>query len=353
MFNIMVKNSFQKILVTGAAGFVGFHTILKLLNSDFHILGIDNLNDYYSTRLKNDRLVQIKKVIAEQKTKSTFDFHRCDLNDEKFTQIWEEFQPEIVLHFAAQAGVRYSLESPETYVDSNILGFFKVLKCAQRWQPKHLLYATSSSVYGNSTDVPFSTDAKADLPISIYAATKRSNELFAATYSHLFHIPLTGLRFFTVYGSYGRPDMAYFKFTEAILQGKPITVYDYENQFRDFTHVSDIVESIQRLISIIPNRNDAFVQPGTRHRILNIGASSPTPLKNLVMNLEVLLKKKAVLLHEPAQPGDVSVTFADVKPLEELTNYRPKTNLTQGLTEFTDWYINQYINQCMNQYKNQ
>ncbi len=327
----------KKILVTGAAGFIGYHVCRQLLGTDCQILGIDNLNSYYSLELKKSRLQELEKI-QKMPSEGRFQFEVCDLNEEKFQTLWQEFQPQIILHFAAQAGVRYSFEAPEKYLTSNVSGFFQVLECSKKWKPEHLIYATSSSVYGNSTPAPFSVEAKADQPISIYAATKRSNELFASAYSHLFEIPMTGLRFFTVYGSYGRPDMAYFKFTESILKGNPLTVFNYENQQRDFTHVFDIVESIKRLIPLTPKKTDREVQSGTQHRLLNIGASSPTPLREFVETLESLLGKKAVLKHAPAQPGDVDRTYADVSSLEKLTQYRPRITLREGLQEFSEWY---------------
>lgn len=314
-----IKN--QKILITGAAGFVGFHLARRCLELGAHTLGTDNLNDYYSVQLKKDRIKTLEHP--------NFEFVTCDLNDPLFVQSWQKFRPDLVYHLAAQAGVRYSLTHPEKYIHSNLNGFFQVLDCAKKIGTGNLFYASSSSVYGDSTPVPFSVQARADQPISIYAATKRSNELMAYSYHHLFKLPLTGLRFFTVYGSWGRPDMAYFSFTKDIVEEKPITLFNPERQRRDFTHVSDVVESLVRL---------AESGPAVEHRLLNIGASQPTSLMDFVKTLEQVIGKKAILKTDTAQAGDVSETYADVSELEKIIRYKPIVSLKEGLIEFYSWY---------------
>ncbi|EEV38229.2 hypothetical protein ECBG_00498 [Enterococcus casseliflavus EC20] len=333
----------MKILITGAAGFIGFHLAKKLLNKGFDIDGIDNLNDYYDIRLKNSRL----KILRDY---DNFYFHKIDLkNKEKVEDYFEKNRPEIVINLAAQAGVRYSIENPYAYIDSNIVGFLNVLEGCRKYPVSHLLYASSSSVYGGNTTVPFSTNHNVDHPVSLYAATKKSNELMAHTYSHLFGIPTTGLRFFTVYGPYGRPDMAYFSFTKDILEDKEIKVFNHGKMERDFTYIDDIVEGIDKLISKVPqpleewsdNKNtlDTSFAP---YKIYNLGNNNPVPLMRFIKALEKSLGKEAKKKYLEMQPGDVYKTYADISDLENEIGFKPVTSIENGLDRFVEWYKNYY-----------
>jgi len=322
----------NRVLITGAAGFIGFHLCQKLLNSGQSILGIDNLNSYYDPLLKRGRLRLLEKH-------PKFHFNKVDLCDSALEKIILDFNPQVIIHLAAQAGVRYSLENPEAYVQSNVMGTLKLLEVSRHLSVKHFIYASSSSVYGANKSIPFQEADRVDQPMSLYAVTKRTNELTAQVYSQLYNLPLTGLRFFTVYGSWGRPDMAYFSFTKKILNGDPISLYNNGNLKRDFTHVSDIVESIARLIPKPPVEvNDL----GARHQILNIGAHQPVPLLEFIETIEQLLDKKAVKEYLPMQKGDVFETYADVSKLEQITGYKPQVSLKNGLKEFMDWYLSYY-----------
>ncbi|WHZ02463.1 NAD-dependent epimerase [Neobacillus sp. YX16] len=326
----------MNILVTGAAGFIGFHLSKRLLAEDYHVIGVDNLNEYYDVRLKKERLRQLQD-------NKKFTFYKVDLADsESLNQIFESYSIPIVINLAAQAGVRYSLTHPHSYVHSNLVGFVNILEACRHYQVEHLLYASSSSVYGANTKTPFSTQDSVDHPVSIYAATKKSNELMAHTYSHLFNIPTTGLRFFTVYGPWGRPDMAYYSFTKDIIEGNTIQVYNNGDMLRDFTFIDDIVEGIVKLFDHPPipdsNRN---LDPSTSHapyKIYNIGNNSPVRLMNFIYTLEKLIGKKANIEFLPMQPGDVKETYADITDLQKAAGFSPATPLEIGLDHFVDWY---------------
>ncbi|MBU3679282.1 MAG: NAD-dependent epimerase [Candidatus Kapabacteria bacterium] len=317
------------VLITGMAGFIGFHLARRLVRQGARVVGLDNLNDYYDPSLKHARLAELGSSVT---------FYRADLADKSAVDaVFAAHDFDVVIHLAAQAGVRYSIENPEAYIQSNLVGTFTILEACRHKPPTHLIYASSSSVYGNSDDVPFRTDAAADAPVSLYAATKRSNELMAYCYSHLYGVPSTGLRFFTVYGPWGRPDMAYFSFTRDILAGRPITVYNDGEMSRDFTYVDDIVEGIVRLIDKPP-----VEQKGARHRILNIGNNSPVNLMDFVRVLERTLGTPAVITHAPMQPGDVVSTWADSSELWELTGFTPSTSVEAGVMAFAEWYRTYY-----------
>ncbi len=321
----------MNILITGAAGFIGFFLVRAVLGKGNQVVGIDNLNDYYDVSLKKARLEQLTALDG-------FTFVEMDISDRRAVKsIFEKNHFDAVVNLAAQAGVRYSLENPDAYIDSNLTGFANILEGCRHNKPAHLVYASSSSVYGANRKMPFSTGDNVDYPVSLYAATKKSNELMAHAYSHLYGIPVTGLRFFTVYGPWGRPDMAYFKFARAILEGSPIDVYNYGKMKRDFTYIDDIVEGIIQIMDKIP---DAGVQPETSapYRLLNIGNNMPVELGDFIETLEGLLKKKAVKNMLPMQPGDVPATYADISDLTALTGFRPQTSLKKGLGEFVKWY---------------
>jgi UDP-glucuronate 4-epimerase len=334
----------MKILITGAAGFIGYHLSKKLLDDSYQIIGIDNLNDYYDTSLKQSRLEILGKY-------NNFNFHKVDLKDKTAVdKIFETYQPTHVINLAAQAGVRYSIENPYAYVDSNLIGFMNILEACRNYPVEHLLYASSSSVYGGNKVAPFSTNHNVDHPVSLYAATKKSNELMAHTYSHLYGIPTTGLRFFTVYGPYGRPDMAYFSFTKDILAGKPIKVFNHGKMERDFTYIDDIVEGIVKLIDKLPSSNkewneskDDFSTSFAPYKIYNIGNNNPVQLMRFINALESALGKEAEKVYMDMQPGDVLRTYADVSDLERDINFKPSTSIEEGLKKFVDWY-NEYYN---------
>lgn len=318
----------ENILVTGAAGFIGFHLSKRLLDEGKKVIGFDNMNPYYDVCLKESRLNILK-------THDNFIFIKGDLADkEAVNRIFEQYHPEIVVNLAAQAGVRYSIENPDAYIESNIIGFFNILEACRYHKPKHLIYASSSSVYGANKKVPFSTEDKTDQPVSLYAATKKSNELLAYAYSKLYSIPSTGLRFFTVYGPYGRPDMAYYSFTEKIIKGEPIKVFNNGDMYRDFTYIDDIVEGIFRLLTFIPKEDENNVQ----HKVYNIGNNHPEKLMDFIEILEDCIGKKAVKEYYPMQPGDVYQTFADVGDLMEDLGFKPAAALKEGLSNFIQWY---------------
>lgn len=321
------------ILVTGTAGFVGFHLAHRLcaLMPDATIVGLDNVNSYYDPQLKEDRLKQLSVY-------PNFKFYRLDLADRVgMAGVFEAERPQIVINLAAQAGVRYSIENPHAYIDSNIVGFLNILEGCRHNQVEHLLYASSSSVYGANTKVPFSTDDRVDNPVSLYAATKKSNELMAHTYAHLYGVKSTGLRFFTVYGPWGRPDMAYFKFTQSIYAHKPIDIYNFGDMKRDFTYIDDIVEGIIRLMPKSP-----APETGAPHAVYNIGNNNPEDLMEMISLLETEIGIKAERNLLPMQPGDVYSTFADVSPLTKLTGFKPSTPLKDGLHRFVQWYKEYY-----------
>src|SRR5690625_42933 len=332
----------QKILVTGSAGFIGSHLSKRLLSEGHKVIGIDNINDYYDPQLKEDRLKQLDN--------DNFTNIRTDLEDlETIKQVFEKYKPEIVINLAAQAGVRYSLENPHAYINSNIVGFTNILEACRHHKVGHLIYASSSSVYGANTSKPFSTSDNIDHPLSLYAATKKSNELMAHTYSHLYDLPTTGLRFFTVYGPWGRPDMALFLFTKAIVNDEPIDVFNHGNMLRDFTYVDDIVESIARLTKRPARPNVEWSgenpDPGSSYapyKVYNIGNNSPVKLMDFIEAIEKKLGKKAKKNYLPLQSGDVPETYANVDDLYRDIDFQPETTIQEGVNKFIDWYLNYY-----------
>jgi UDP-glucuronate 4-epimerase len=333
----------MKILVTGAAGFIGFYLSKKLLSLGNEVVGLDNINDYYDVSLKTARLDKIRG-------KKCFTFHKLDLTDkDNIQQLFAENKFEVVVNLAAQAGVRYSLKNPHAYVDSNLVGFMNILECCRYHDVKHLVFASSSSVYGSNTKIPFSTHDNVDHPVSLYAATKKANELMAHTYSHLYGLPCTGLRFFTVYGPWGRPDMAYFLFTKAILAKKPIKVFNYGKMQRDFTYIDDIVEGVVRVMDHLPQPNPnwsgANPDPSTSnapYKIYNIGNNQPVELVKFIETIEHCLGMKAEKNLLPIQPGDVPITYADVDDLVEDVGFKPSTPIEVGIQKFVDWYKTYY-----------
>lgn len=336
----------MKILVTGAAGFIGAAVSKYLIARGDSVVGIDNLNDYYDPALKLARLDDIKKVDSE----SCFSFIKLALEDRSAMEaLFEEHKFHRVVHLAAQAGVRYSIENPHAYVDSNIVGFMNILEGCRHNNVEHLVYASSSSVYGMSEIMPFSEQHNVDHPVSLYAASKKANELMAHTYSHLYQLPTTGLRFFTVYGPWGRPDMAPFKFTKAILNDQPIDVYNYGNHRRDFTYIDDIVEGVVRSLDNVaegdPNWQASAPNPATSkgpYRVFNIGAQTPVNLLDFIQAIESALGKEAQKNLLPMQPGDVPDTYASVDALSNVTGYQPTTMLADGINQFVKWYRDYY-----------
>ncbi|CAH2570993.1 putative 37,6 kDa protein in cld 5'region [Planktothrix rubescens] len=323
------------LLVTGVAGFVGFHLCQRLLDRGDTIIGIDNLNDYYDVSLKQARLEQLKN-------RSGFSFKKLDLADrEGINQLFAQGNFEQVAHLAAQAGVRYSLKNPYAYIDSNLVGFLNILEGCRHSQIQHLVYASSSSVYGANKKIPFSVEDNVDYPISLYAATKKSNELIAHSYSHLYQIPMTGLRFFTIYGPWGRPDMAMFIFTKAILEEKPIDVFNYGKMQRDFTYIDDIVEGVIRTLDRIPQSGEN-PQTNAPYKLYNIGNNQPIELLHLIEVLETALGKPAIKNFMPIQPGDVPITYADVDALIQDIDFQPNTSIEVGVQNFVDWYRSYY-----------
>jgi UDP-glucuronate 4-epimerase len=356
----------QTVLVTGAAGFIGFHLIKALLKLGIRVVGIDNLNDYYDPELKQARLTEIDKFLVSLQSDNAlqpdFQFIKMDLADrQEMQQLFNDHAFDIVVNLAAQAGVRYSIDNPNSYVDSNLVGFVNVLEGCRASKVKHLVYASSSSVYGMNTKQPFSTDDRVDFPISLYAATKKSNELMAHAYSHLYNIPTTGLRFFTVYGPWGRPDMAYFKFTKAILEGKPIDVYNHGQMQRDFTYIDDIIDGILRVMTKSPSVNPSFNESPVNSTLLNdqgavvdghekitnaqapynlynIGHNQPITLRDFITAIEKACGKKAIENSLPMQPGDVPITYADIDSLSNDTGFKPTTNIESGMENFVQWF---------------
>ncbi len=332
-----------KILVTGAAGFIGFHLTRKLLTRGEEVIGIDNLNHYYDVTLKKARLAQLDG-------QNNFRFHKMDLADRQgMAALFNDIQPERVAHLAAQAGVRYSLKNPHVYVDSNLVGTMNVLEGCRHSAVKHLVFASSSSVYGENRKKPFSVHDNVDHPVSLYAATKKSNELMAHCYSHLYRIPTTGLRFFTVYGPWGRPDMALFIFTKAILEGRTIDVFNYGKMRRDFTYIDDIIEGVIRVLDKTPEPNPNYSEfdsdPGTSsapYKIYNIGNNKPVELMHFIEALEAAIGKKASKNMLPMQPGDVPETYADIDDLEKDTGFKPNTPIEVGISRFIEWYRSYY-----------
>jgi UDP-glucuronate 4-epimerase len=333
----------MKILVTGVAGFIGMHSAKKLLDDGHEIIGIDNLNDYYDVTLKENRL----KTLEGYKN---FRFVKLDIKDQKdVLSLFKKELPQRVLHLAAQAGVRYSIQNPYVYIDSNIQGFINILEGCRATKTEHLVFASSSSVYGGNEKVPFSEHDNVDHPVSLYAATKKANELMAHTYSHLYQIPTTGLRFFTVYGPWGRPDMSPMLFTKAILANEPIQVFNHGDMMRDFTYIDDVIASVNETLfkTATPNVNfDAkHPDPATSHapyRIFNIGNSQPVPLMKFIETIENALGKKAIKNMMNMQAGDVKVTSADTSELNQWVNFKPNTSIEEGVKRFVDWYKNYY-----------
>lgn len=333
----------KKILVTGAAGFIGYHLSKTLCKNDFNVLGLDNLNSYYDVNLKTDRLKQLENY-------DNFQFVKIDLVNKKdlFNFLSKE-KFNYIIHLAAQAGVRYSIENPFAYIDSNIKGFLNILEACRNYPVEHLIYASSSSVYGANVKQPFSENDNVDHPVSLYAATKKSNELMAHTYSDLYKIPTTGLRFFTVYGPWGRPDMAYFSFTKAILESKEISVFNNGDLERDFTYIDDIVSAIEKLLDKIPVETPEWdrvkADPATSfapYRVFNIGNNHPVKLMDFITVLENKIGKKAIKKYLPMQPGDVYSTYADIDALHSLIGYKPTTSIEEGLGKFILWYKEYY-----------
>lgn len=323
------------ILVTGAAGFIGFFLSKRLLAEGHHVYGIDNLNDYYSVQIKHDRLAQLQ-------AQPQFTFEQMDLSDrEAMVRLFQTESFDCVVHLAAQAGVRYSLENPHVYGDSNLTGFLNILEGCRHQSVLHLVFASSSSVYGANRKVPFATTDNVDHPVSLYAATKKANELMAHAYSHLYGIPMTGLRFFTVYGPWGRPDMAYFKFVDAIAKGKPIQIYNHGKMKRDFTYVDDVVEGIVRVMARAP-QSGASAPDGPPYKIYNIGNNSPVELLTFIEVIEAAMGKSAEKVMMPMQPGDVPATYADVDDLMADVGFRPNTPLAEGIGHFVEWYRSYY-----------
>ncbi|MFT3950704.1 MAG: NAD-dependent epimerase/dehydratase family protein [Oscillospiraceae bacterium] len=347
----------KTIFVTGAAGFIGSNLIIELLGTvdDITIIGLDSMNDYYNVSLKEYRLEQIA-VLAQSNPSSNWSFIQGNLADKPLlARIFERYKPQIVVNLAAQAGVRYSITNPDTYIESNIIGFYNILEACRHNPVEHLVYASSSSVYGANEKIPYSTDDKVDNPVSLYAATKKSNELFAHTYSKLYDIPTTGLRFFTVYGPAGRPDMAYFKFTDKLLNGETIELFNYGNCKRDFTYIDDIVQGIKLIMQAPPQKeNDETGLSTPPYKLYNIGNSNPENLLDFITILQEELVKATILpddydfqLHKklvPMQPGDVYETYADTSALEADFGFKPHTSLREGIRQFAEWYKSFYFN---------
>jgi len=330
---------YQKVLVTGAAGFIGFHLAKRLLDDNCQVVGVDNVNPYYDVTLKEARLQELKK-------ERNFTFIKLDLAEGKQLQdLFTRTGFDVVVNLAAQAGVRYSLENPRAYVDSNLVGFVNLLECCRHHAVRHLVFASSSSVYGANTAMPFSVHHNVDHPVSLYAATKKANELMAHTYSHLYRLPCTGLRFFTVYGPWGRPDMALFLFTRAILQNKPIQVYNHGKMQRDFTYIDDIIEGVVRVMGRLPEANPDWSgdapDPGTSsapYKIYNIGNNNPVELIKFIEVIEAALGRQATKQFMDLQPGDVVATYANVDDLMQDVGFKPATPIEDGVARFVEWY---------------
>lgn len=340
----------RTILVTGASGFIGANLVKRLLTTekDITVIGLDNMNDYYDVRIKEERLSELQKY-------NNYTFIKGNIaNKELINNLFEQYRPYIVVNFAAQAGVRYSITNPDAYIESNLIGFYNILEACRHYPVEHLVYASSSSVYGSNMKVPYSTDDKVDNPVSLYAATKKSNELMAHAYSKLYNIPSTGLRFFTVYGPAGRPDMAYFSFTSKLVKGDTIEIFNYGNCKRDFTYVDDIVEGVIRVMKRPPEKkNGEDGLPIPPYAVYNIGNSNPENLLDFVQILSQELIRAGVLPEDydfdshkklvPMQPGDVPVTYADTSALERDFDFKPHTSLKEGLRKFAQWYKSYYI----------
>ncbi len=336
----------MKVLVTGVAGFIGMHCAISLLNRGDTVIGIDNLTDYYDVKLKKKRLEQIQLSVKSSTHDDNFTFYKSDIaNTEELNKIFKEHQPDRVINLAAQPGVRYSLENPMSYIQTNIVGFANILECCRHHEVEHLVYASSSSVYGANTSMPYSVHDNVDHPLSLYAASKKSNELMAHTYSYLYNIPTTGLRFFTVYGSWGRPDMSPMLFANAIATGKPIDVFNYGRHQRDFTYIDDVTEGLVSVVDCVAASNPKWdtenPDPGSSSapwRIYNIGNQEPVELMDYIQLIEKYMGKKAKMNLLPLQPGDVVSTYADVESLVTSTGYKPDTPIEKGIDSFISWY---------------
>ena len=336
----------DKVLVTGAAGFIGSAIVKRLLKEGIKVIGIDNMNSYYNPLLKEKRIEQIREIEKENLWK----FHKLDLVDkEKIDEIFKIYKPTIVINLAAQAGVRYSLLNPMSYVHSNIVGFLNILEGCRNFNIKHLIYASSSSVYGGNKIYPYNEKQSVDHPVSLYAATKKSNEVIAHSYSHLFKIPSTGLRFFTVYGPQGRPDMAPMIFADSMLRGKPIDVFNNGKMSRDFTYIDDAVDAIYKCCFKFPYPNNSFYshnpEPSTSfapHRIFNVGSNNPIKLMNFIEKLEAALNVKAIKRMRQMQPGDIESTFSDISKIQEWIDYSPNTSFEDGISNFALWFKNYF-----------
>jgi len=337
----------MSILITGAAGFIGFHICKRLIEKNIKVVGIDNFNNYYDVNLKKARINLLQKI---SKPKNNFDLINIDIvSKEELLKVFEKYKPNKVINLAAQAGVRYSIDNPDAYIQSNIVGFSNILESCRYNCIEHLIYASSSSVYGGNTNLPFSESQGVDHPVSLYAATKKSNEMMAHAYTYLYGIPSTGLRFFTVYGPWGRPDMALFLFTKAIIEDKPIKIFNKGNMMRDFTFIDDIVESIIRLLDKPPVPDKDFKKENPNpasswvsHKIFNIGNSNPTPLMSYVSAIEKALGKTSRKVFLPMQKGDVEATAANTSKLEDWINFRPNTSVEEGVKKFVEWYTEFY-----------
>jgi len=339
----------MKILVTGAAGFIGYHLSNKLSQSGHEVIGLDSLNDYYDVDLKYSRLADLGisrssinvGMIASSQTKQNFQFVQMDLVDSvHLNELFKEQKFDVVINLAAQAGVRYSISNPQAYINSNVIAFFNILECARNYEIKHLIYASSSSVYGINSDVPFKEDLRTDKPISLYAATKKSNELMAYTYSHLYNVPTTGLRFFTVYGPWGRPDMSPILFAKAIVEGSPIKVFNNGNLSRDFTYIDDIINGVCKVLdSPLPGlQSDSSAVRLAPYSLFNIGNNAPVKLMYFIELLEKALGNEAFKDMYPMQPGDVYETYADISLLKQFTGYNPATTIEEGVMHFVKWF---------------
>ena len=336
----------MKVLITGASGFIGFHLFRKLIEQDYQVIGIDNFNSYYDPKLKEARYEKLKEISRN----NSLLIHRFDIeNFDLLNNLFKDHKPDVVVNLAAQAGVRYSITNPSAYIKTNLVGFSNILECSRKFNIKHFVYASSSSVYGGNTNMPFSEKQSVDHPVSLYAATKKSNELMAHSYSHLYNLPSTGLRFFTVYGPWGRPDMALFLFTKSILEGKPIKIFNYGQMIRDFTYVDDITESLRRIIFKPATPDDLFdtdnPNPGSSwapHRIYNIGNSSPTKLMDYINAIEECVGVEAEKEFLPLQLGDVPSTSSNCSALESWVGFKPQTTVFDGVKKFVEWYRDFY-----------
>ena len=328
----MTQTNEKTILVTGAAGFIGYHLSKRLLLGGYRVVGVDSMNDYYDPQLKRARLGELAAF-------ERFSFTEGDLAENELVEkLFAGTKPDVVVHLAAQAGVRYSIENPRAYIESNVIGFFNVLEQARHHPVEHFLYASSSSVYGNREETPFSVEDRVDKPVSLYAATKKSNELFAYTYSHLYDIPATGLRFFTVYGPFGRPDMAYYKFTKAILENKTIDVYNGGDMLRDFTYIDDVTSCIEKMLFCPPKPDET----GAPNAVYNIGNHNPVKLIDFIRAIEDALGKRAQINYLPMQAGDVEKTYANIEETQRDFGFDPSTQIEEGLKQFANWYKTYY-----------